>query len=57
MTRQTAEIFQRLAETMKGLSLHIDKALTISRNISRLLDKIADDALAQVDDIEPISKE
>ena len=57
MTRQTEEIFQRLAETMKGLTLQLDQALTTSRRVSRLVDKMAEQALEQVDEIEPVSKE
>jgi len=57
MTRQTAEIFQRLAETMKGLTWQLDQALTTSRRVSRVVDEMAEQALEQVDEIERVSKE
>ena len=57
MERKTAEIFQKLAEIIEGLTCQLDEALTTTRKVSRVVDKMAEQALKQVDEVKPVNTE
>ena len=51
------EILQRLSEELDGLATQLDKALTKSRKLSRVVGLLAENALERIHSVEQTNKE
>ena len=50
-TQQAVELFEKLGEVLEGLVCQLDEALTTSRRLSRVFDRIVEQAHEQVDEV------